>query len=92
MSYDLEFSGPTNNDNGIKQPLLKQGLTNGGASLTEIQENMNRVSRNIATLTTYSQKLGKGKMSSQEHSAMNRVLVSTSTCFQKAGELLENYK
>lgn len=93
MSYDLEFEPrPNRGENGIKQPLLTQGPVNSGASLTEIQENLNRVSKNIRTLTNYANGLGKGKMSQQERTAMNRVLKDTSDCFKKAGELLENYK
>lgn len=92
MSYDLEFNHTTTRDNGIKQPLLKQGATPTGVSLTEITENLNRVSKNIGILTNYSKSLGKGKMKPQERTAMNRLLMDTSSYFQKAGELLESYK
>lgn len=79
MSYDLEFDPkPSRGDNGIKQPLLNQGPINAGASLTEIQENLNRVSKNIRTLTNYANGLGKGKMTQQERATMNRVLKDTS--------------
>jgi len=92
MSYDAEFEPRFNNNNGIKQPLLHKQPPKGGASITEIQENLNKVSKNIGVLTNYSNNLGKGKMAQSDRNSMNKVLIDTSNWFKTAKELLENYK
>lgn len=92
MSYDLEFNGAPQVDTEAKKPLLPTKRIPNGASLTEIQSNLDTVSRNITKLTNFAQQLGNGKMSDQDRDRMSKILKDTTVQFKKASELLENYK
>lgn len=91
MSYDAEFEPTFKRDKAAKEPLLHRGPVN-VASSTEIQETLNKVTKNIGSLKNYSSRLGRGTMSSQERSSMNRILNDTWMAFKKCSDLLENYK
>ena len=91
MSYDAEFEPTFKKGRGVKEPLLHKRPVNVASSL-EIQETLNNVTKNIGSLKNYSARLGKGTMSSQERSSMNRILNDTCMAFKKCSDLLENYK
>ena len=96
MSYDMEYNSRKPRDVDIKQPLLNQGNSNGAngntaPSPTEIIESLDRVSKNLQKLKTYSDKLENGKLQDQERTAMNRIMPDTSKALIKCRELLSNY-
>lgn len=102
MSYDVEYNSRRSRDSDVKKPLLNQGQTfnrGGAASPIEIQENLEKISKNVGRLVTFSNNIERGMIYikvnglfiEKDHSSMQILMADTSKFLLKCKELLDNY-